>query len=390
MTASGNFKVVIVGGGVAGLSLANMLERFDLDYVILESHSDIAPPVGASIGMFPNGLRILDQLGCFEAIKEVFGGVAPYNTAYTRGANGESLFVMNDFFLRMEKRQVNYPLLGADLMLIVSPRFGYGLYFFDRQNLLQILYDNLKHKEKVLLQKKVSGVNLVKNGVEVFCADRSVFSGTLVVGADGVHSQVRQSMTDLGHQLQPGYFDPSENNKVPCYYRCSFGIAQHVPNWVGGEQHMVFGQGCSQLVVSGPDDKVYWFLFEKLPETKYGKDIPKYTREDEAEFAKRNKDVPITTTVKWGDVYAERISSTLTPLHEVVYKKWFFQRIITLGDSAHKVRRVSHFSLHMHWYMSIVLTTMLLDLAQPSWWPRRPGRRGVMHSPAQCPFATQR
>ncbi|KAL0765485.1 hypothetical protein CaCOL14_012234 [Colletotrichum acutatum] len=54
-------KIIIVGGSVAGLSLANMLERFDIDYTILEAYSEIAPQVGASIGLLPNGLRILDQ-----------------------------------------------------------------------------------------------------------------------------------------------------------------------------------------------------------------------------------------------------------------------------------------------------------------------------------------
>jgi 2-polyprenyl-6-methoxyphenol hydroxylase-like FAD-dependent oxidoreductase len=216
-------------------------------------------------------------------------------------------------------------------------RFGYGLYFFDRQKLLEIFYDKLEHKERVLTQKKVTDVNLVKGGVEAICADGSVFTGTFLVGADGIHSAVRESMTELGHKLQPGYFDPSEKDRVPCYYRCSFGIAQHVPNWVPNEQHLVFGTGCSQLVISGPDDKVYWFLFEQLPEVKYGKDIPKYTKEDEAEFVKHNRDVPLTTEITWGDVYNARISSALTALHEVVYEKWFFNRIITLGDSCHKV-----------------------------------------------------
>lgn len=64
-----NFKVIIAGGGIAGLTLAIMLERFDIDYVILEAYSKIAPPVGASVGLFPNGLRILDQLGCYDEIK---------------------------------------------------------------------------------------------------------------------------------------------------------------------------------------------------------------------------------------------------------------------------------------------------------------------------------
>jgi len=62
-------KVLIGGGGVAGLALANMLERFEIDYLLLEAHSEIAPGVGASIGMFPNGLRILDQIDCYEPLR---------------------------------------------------------------------------------------------------------------------------------------------------------------------------------------------------------------------------------------------------------------------------------------------------------------------------------
>lgn len=147
-------------------------------------------------------------------------------------------------------------------------------------------------------------------------------------------------MTAIANKIQPGYFDPSEPDSVPCYYRCSFGIAQHVPGWVTGELYHVTGKERSQLVISGPDNKVYWFMFEKLFEVKYGKDIPRYTKKDEEEFVKRNADVPITRRVTFGQVYAKRLSSTLTPLHEVVYKKWFFKRMITLGDSAHKVREL--------------------------------------------------
>lgn len=222
-------------------------------------------------------------------------------------------------------------------MLSLPYRHGYGLFFFDRQKLLEILHDNIRHKQKVLCKKRVIGVDLVDGGVHVACADGSTFSGSIVVGADGIHSAIRGVMTTLGNKLQPGYFDLQE--PVPCYYKCSFGIAQHVPGWIHGEQHLVTGRGRSQLVVSGPDDKVYWFMFEKLRETKYGKDIPEFTKEDELEFVEHNKDVPITRRVAFGDVYDKRLSSTLTPLHEVVYKKWFFRRIITLGDSAHKVTK---------------------------------------------------
>lgn len=64
-----DFKVIIVGGGIAGLTLANSLERARIDYVLLERRWEIAPQVGASIGFLPNGCRIADQLGVYEEIR---------------------------------------------------------------------------------------------------------------------------------------------------------------------------------------------------------------------------------------------------------------------------------------------------------------------------------
>ncbi|KAF3070990.1 FAD-dependent urate hydroxylase [Daldinia childiae] len=312
------FKVIIAGGGIAGLTLANMLEKFGLNYTLLESHSEIAPQVGASIGLFPNGLRILDQIGCYEQILEVFEGEDLYKRSYLRDRNGKALSILYNMRGHFERRH------------------SYGLLFFDRQRLLQILYDHLENKDQVLLNKKFATASLTDEGVRVTCADGSVYDGTLLVGADGVHSAVRSTMIALGNKIRPGSFDLKEQDGIPCYYRCSFGIAQHVPGWIKGEQHIVLGRRQSQLVVSGPEDRVYWFLFDKLPEIKYGKDIPNYTKEDEADFIKHNFNVHITEKVTLGQVYSKRLSSTLTPLHEFVYKKWFFDRIVILGDSVHK------------------------------------------------------
>jgi 2-polyprenyl-6-methoxyphenol hydroxylase-like FAD-dependent oxidoreductase len=216
-------------------------------------------------------------------------------------------------------------------------RHGYPMIFFDRQWLLRLLADGLKYPEKVLLQKRVSQVQLLDDGVKVLTKDGDAICGDLVVGADGIHSVVREEMFRLASKLEPGYFSAGETESVPCYYKCSFGIAEDVPDWKYEEQHFVLGKGISQLIVSGPKKRIYWFLFVKLPGVKYGKDIPRYTKEDEAEFVKKYSSLPITETITFGHLYENRITSTLTALHEVVYKKWFFKRIGILGDAAHKV-----------------------------------------------------
>jgi 2-polyprenyl-6-methoxyphenol hydroxylase-like FAD-dependent oxidoreductase len=98
------FKVIIAGGSIAGLTLANMLEKFNLDYILLDSHSCIAPAVGASIGMFPNGLRILDQIGCHEAIEAVLNGDLPYDRQYTRDEEGNVIASIEGFYRKIEER----------------------------------------------------------------------------------------------------------------------------------------------------------------------------------------------------------------------------------------------------------------------------------------------
>lgn len=99
------FKVIIVGGSVSGLSVANMLERFDIDYVLLEAYPTIAPQVGASIGILPNGFRILDQLGCYEPILDI-AGECRYTLGSIRGPDGLPLTAASETSLSVhfEKR----------------------------------------------------------------------------------------------------------------------------------------------------------------------------------------------------------------------------------------------------------------------------------------------
>ena len=54
------FKIIVVGGDVAGLTLANMLEKSELDYLLLEAYEDIDAPTGAAIGLMPNSSFIIN------------------------------------------------------------------------------------------------------------------------------------------------------------------------------------------------------------------------------------------------------------------------------------------------------------------------------------------
>ncbi|KAH7033741.1 FAD binding domain protein [Microdochium trichocladiopsis] len=317
MAAHKPFKVIIAGGGVAGLTLAQMFEKFDIDYVLLEAYQDITPPVGASIGLMPNGLLVLDQIGCYEAVRKVAES-ANNGEAYTRDPNGRPLSVQRSLFQHLGKRH------------------GYEILFFDRQWLLKVLYDQLRHKDRVRINQRVQKITTGPTGVEVTTTNGETFSGSIVIGADGIHSTVRQEMRRLADDRSPGYFPQGEEDNVPSYYQCSFGIAQDVKNWIQGEQTTTCGHGKSFLVASGPEGRCYWFLLIKLPNVMRGKNIPKFTKQDEEKMVQESRGLKIKENLTFGEVYDKRISSTLTALHEVVFEKWFYERIMLIGDSAHK------------------------------------------------------
>lgn len=80
------FKVIVVGGGITGLALACSLERAGIQYVVLESRLEVAPQVGASIAMLCNGMRLLDQLGIMEKVRD---GAVMHESDWTwTGGNG--------------------------------------------------------------------------------------------------------------------------------------------------------------------------------------------------------------------------------------------------------------------------------------------------------------
>ncbi|KAJ4354876.1 hypothetical protein N0V95_003410 [Ascochyta clinopodiicola] len=320
MSAQKHTKVLIAGGSVAGLTLANVLEQLGIDYLVLEKYGKIAPDVGASIGIFPNGFRILDQLGCYDAIRSLVEGADAFQSLGMRNEHGQVVSELKD----ASKKFIE--------------RLGYGPVFVDRQMIIQILYDNLRDKSKILTKTGVIKVEQTMGGVQVITEDGSIFRGDILVGADGVHSTVRSEMWRLADQDKPGYFPVSERSNVPTEYCCIFGISHPNDKFEKYSSQNVQGQNYSYLVATGPNHRIYWFLFKKLPEIARGlyENIPRYTDEQRDALAAEHANDLLSDTLTFGELYKTRTTATLQALPEVVFKKWYYTRIITIGDAAHK------------------------------------------------------
>lgn len=87
-----HYQVAIIGGGIAGLTLALAFERVGIKYILLEARDSLTPNEGASIGLLPNGLRILDQLGLLEEIER---HTAPLKTWRHLDGDGKILSSIN-------------------------------------------------------------------------------------------------------------------------------------------------------------------------------------------------------------------------------------------------------------------------------------------------------
>jgi 2-polyprenyl-6-methoxyphenol hydroxylase-like FAD-dependent oxidoreductase len=84
-----NFRVIIVGGGVGGLTLANCLQHAGIDFVLLEGREKIGLHIGAGIGVDPAASRILDQLGVYSDLEGTFVGTLPTRAIVLRDVHGK-------------------------------------------------------------------------------------------------------------------------------------------------------------------------------------------------------------------------------------------------------------------------------------------------------------
>jgi len=82
------FRVVIVGGSIAGLTLAHCLMHYGIDFVVLEARDEVAPQEGASISFWPTSVLTLDQLGIFEDIEKL---IIPLKTIYNWECSGKPI-----------------------------------------------------------------------------------------------------------------------------------------------------------------------------------------------------------------------------------------------------------------------------------------------------------
>jgi FAD dependent monooxygenase len=132
------FRVIIVGAGVAGLSLSHALQLANIEHVVLEKHRDIVSLHGAALTIFPGAARILDQFGILESIQD---SVIPVQKEFIRWPDGT-----------INTNPSNHPNMKS--------HFDIAPISFNRQRLVTHLYDGLPDKSMIRTNARVRRIEV--------------------------------------------------------------------------------------------------------------------------------------------------------------------------------------------------------------------------------------
>ena len=164
-------KVIVIGGGIGGLSAALALLRRGLDVEVYEQ-SGLLKEAGAGIQIGSNGTRVLYALGLAQALAEV--SVIPSGRDLRHWRTGETW---------------NWFELGETS----ARRFGTPHLMLHRGDLQGALLSAVKalKPDAIALNKTCVAVNQTAHAVEARFHDGTSAVAPFVIGADGIHSTVR-------------------------------------------------------------------------------------------------------------------------------------------------------------------------------------------------------
>jgi 2-polyprenyl-6-methoxyphenol hydroxylase-like FAD-dependent oxidoreductase len=207
-------KIAVIGAGIGGLAIASLLARRGHDVHVFEQAPCFAR-IGAGIQMAPNAMKVLRRLGIED---------------HVRGIGFQSAVALS--------REWNTGEITSELKLgrEVEARYGAPYVFLHRADLhaalLSVVPSGVLH-----LGMKLMGMDRARGGVALTFANGTPVNADMVIGADGVHSFVRETL--LGPER------PRFTGRVA--YRTTFaasrlGSTRVTPvrtKWWGPDRHMV-------------------------------------------------------------------------------------------------------------------------------------------------------
>ena len=167
-------KIIISGAGIGGLTAALCFLHQGADVAVLERANELSG-IGAGIQLPPNAMKIFMALGLDGALADV--AFRPDAIQARMGRSGLELF--------------NIPLADAAIQ-----RWGAPYLHIHRADYIEVLKKALvaKSPEALVLGENVTGYSQTDKGVSAQLAGGKTINGGVLIGADGIHSRIRETM----------------------------------------------------------------------------------------------------------------------------------------------------------------------------------------------------
>ncbi|WP_065755831.1 FAD-dependent monooxygenase [Bradyrhizobium paxllaeri] len=211
-------EILIVGGGLGGLSTALALGRKGMAVRLLEQSEQIGA-IGYGIQIGPNVFQAFEQLGIADLVR--------------KQSHMPSALLMLDAYSGEQLAAV--PFDAAFRSWFSAPYVA-----IHRVDLHHILLDACRKLPNVRLDQSVtvSGFRDLGDRVEVATADGKTIEGAALIGADGLRSVIRSQLHPNDHPRSIGYVAHRTIvpvDAVPKGVRC-----HEVVLWVGPAFHIIY------------------------------------------------------------------------------------------------------------------------------------------------------
>jgi 2-polyprenyl-6-methoxyphenol hydroxylase-like FAD-dependent oxidoreductase len=167
-------RVLIAGAGIGGLSAALALLQRGFDVEVHEQARELKD-VGAGVQISANGTRVLHALGVLEPLRRV-----------ACEASGKEI--------RLWNTGRTWKLF--DLGAVSVERYGFPYLTAYRPDLLAVLADAVRARKRdaIRLDSRCVGLAQAHDAVALKLEGGAEVEGDVIVGADGVHSRVREAL----------------------------------------------------------------------------------------------------------------------------------------------------------------------------------------------------
>ena len=289
-----NIDILIQGGGIGGLTLAIALLQKGYTVRVVERASGLSE-IGAGIWMAANPMQVFDRLGFAQKITDAGWMV---HRVTLQDYNGDILQV-------------------ADLSE-VSSLFGFETIALHRSVLQKVLFEQLP-SGIIIFAEEVKNITQSNDSVSVQLTDDSRINAKLVVGADGIHSSIRQ-LASLGGEKR--YSGSSS------YRAIARGTRLLAPEF-DHDAYEIWGKGCRLGFSKINAEDYYWYMtFDSVP----GKSLLPAERKIHAE-ALFPKFFP-----QWIGLFQNTLPDQILQTDISDLKRlgaWSSGRIGLIGDAAH-------------------------------------------------------